>query len=155
LEATGGGSQVSVFAKTDIPAGSYVAVDDSVYSILFTPQTTTLIKDMARLGVNNLWKAFDRLMLQYGTVTNFFGEASILVDADNIFAFINHAFNDTNIQRVPLSVTDAKAVVSELLKSKESQKVYSPVIDRSFMQHLEGSHVTDHDLKAGERIFCP
>jgi len=154
LETKGKGTRAGVFAKTDIPAGSYVAADDSVYSILFNPATSSLIKGMSRLGVTDLWKAFDHLMLEFGMVTNFFGEASFLVDADSILAFINHdVFNDTNARRLPFSITDIKAATRQLLNLNETQRAYSPVIDRNFMRHLEGSHVANHNTKAGEEIF--
>jgi hypothetical protein len=142
-----------LFAKTDIPQGATLALEESVHCMLVVPQTVTVIQDMRQSRTLDVWSPFDPYMFGYGFGFDALGGPGFSVDP-GILTFMNHGCNNTNNVGVALPVTEDSAdpdlMPDELLLFP--LETSSPVFARNyFMGTNLGS--TRRDIRAGEEIL--
>jgi hypothetical protein len=142
-----------LFAKTDIPKGATMALEDSVHCMLILPTTTAIITDMSKSQSLDLWAPFDPYMFGYGFGFDTFGAVGYSIDPGRM-TFMNHGCNNTNNVGITLSVTeqtaDPQRMPDELLIYPAETS--SPFYARNyFIPSNLGT--TRRDIKAGEEIL--
>jgi hypothetical protein len=149
-----------VYAKEDIPKGSYVAADSGCKSVLVMPSTTDLIHQFSTAGiVDHRWRMFHPYLHGYGFQSDFYGEASFSVDA-SILMFMNHgcdgSFN-VHLESLPFNFTemtvDPKKMPEELRDFDFESQVYNPFARRNHLLYQHTGDITRRDIKAGEELL--
>ncbi len=155
------GAGRGIFFQTDVPKGTFIAADESVYDILFYPSTTSIVNDMIDYLDSSEFLHYSSLfytyLFGYGFAFEYFGKAGYLVDT-GILTFINHGCNGTGVmgEGKPLITTemtaDLERMPAELENYGTETHVYNPFIDRNNMRIITAGDKTLYDIKAGSEL---
>jgi len=153
VSGAGDNSGRGLYAKKDIPKGTYLTIDTSSFNVFFPPNTFSIIIEMEH--------QFDELvpvevyMHGYGYQSHYHGEKEVTVDS-TITTFTNHGCNGsynsgefTDLNEFTADLTAMPAA----LDPDQGKSVYNPVEDRHFRLMLSGNDKSLRDIAAGEELL--
>lgn len=147
-----------VFAKNDIPEGSFLSIDESCHDVLAMPDTTYWINRFRTSGLVTRWKMFDAFMFGYGFVSDYFGAPSVSIDG-SIMTFLNHGcdgkYNIRTIDQYSFTemTADPNVYPEELNDSAFEMQAYHPYIRRNHLIYQHGCETLNTTIRAGEEIL--
>jgi hypothetical protein len=165
-----------LFAKTDIPKGTYVTIDTSSQNVYFSPSTFSIITEMEEI-LDDL-RSVDVYMHGYGYQSQYLVSATIncvvlrakfkeintflqggkevAVDS-SITTFANHGCKGSyNIGESTGNLHEFSADVNSMpfeLDLDQATVAYNPVEDRHHRLQLSGNDITLRDIVAGEEVL--
>ncbi len=126
-----------LFAKQNIPGGSYIAIEEKVNAILSSPSTTKIIQSLGGHPQSDSLKPLATYLSQYGYGHDFYGMYGMSVDP-NRMNFINYG-------------CDSHGATMDSTELESS--FYNPYIDRSHLLLLRGTGTVIRDVQVDEELF--
>jgi len=163
MSSLGEGAGRGVFAKLDIPAGSFIAGEESSKKLHFSHTTTELMESLYE-NVPEFKELGDvlRYTYGYGYQRNLLADYEYYVDS-SLLTFINHGCNGTNnFGEMHLNTTDAvysnEASIDPTKVGKPGTlrlrtTVFDPVVDRRSILFSAGNFVAKRHIEEGEELF--
>lgn len=130
-----------LYAKKNLPEGSYFAIDESVHQVMLSPSTSRLLKTM--LGTNlEFFASLSEFVEENSFDSGFFGVPSLFVDA-GATTFLNHACNGSSHVGLPISANT----------SSWSGASYSPFLYRNYLTKLNSEEFIMQNVTAGTEVL--
>ena len=163
MSSIGDGAGRGVFAKVDIPQGSFIAAEESHKKVHFTHTTTYLMETRyERLGESSGLMKLLQYAYGYGFQRNILVSYEHYVDT-SILTFMNHGCNGTNnFGERHFNTTDSmygneahldpNAIdVPPSCASRGS--IFDPVVDRNYLLFAAGNYEAKRDIRSGNEVY--
>ena len=163
MSSIGDGAGRGVFAKVDIPQGSFIAAEESYKKVHFTHTTTYLMETRyERLGETSGLMKLLQYAYGYGFQRNILVSYEHYVDT-SILTFMNHGCNGTNNFgerhfNTPDSIYGNEAhldpnAIDVPPSSASRGSIFDPVVDRNYLVFAAGNYEAKRDIHSANELY--